>query len=76
MHAAQSTDDLTRESFGEQGMLAYLRDVQRRENRESLACVKHQDMSGSNIGDDHKGYFSYSQALKASGKDNTMNQFG
>jgi isocitrate lyase len=27
------------------------------------------------MGDDHKGYFSGAQALKASGKDNTMNQF-
>lgn len=74
--AAQSTDDLARDYFGEQGMLAYVREVQRREIREGLACVKHQDMSGSNIGDDHKEYFSGAQALKASGKDNTMNQFG
>ncbi len=74
--AAQSTDTLAKDYFGEQGMLAYVREVQRREIREGLACVKHQDMSGSNIGDDHKEYFSGSQALKASGKDNTMNQFG
>jgi isocitrate lyase len=32
-------------------------------------------MSGSNIGDEHKGYFSGEQALKASGQNNTMNQF-
>jgi isocitrate lyase len=32
-------------------------------------------MAGSDMGDDHKGYFSGAQALKASGKDNTMNQF-
>ena len=50
--------------------------VQRQEIRNGLACVKHQDMAGSNIGDDHKEYFSGNQALKASGKDNTMNQFG
>ncbi len=74
--AAQSTDSLAKDYFGEQGMLAYVREVQRREIREGLACVKHQDMSGSNIGDDHKEYFSGAQALKASGKDNTMNQFG
>ena len=74
--AALSTDTLARDYFGEQGMLAYVREVQRREIREGLACVKHQDMSGSNIGDDHKEYFSGTQALKASGKDNTMNQFG
>ncbi|MFT5959990.1 MAG: isocitrate lyase [Burkholderiaceae bacterium] len=27
------------------------------------------------MGDDHKEYFSGDAALKASGKDNTMNQF-
>jgi isocitrate lyase len=74
--AAQSTDTLSKGYFGDEGMLAYVREVQRREIRDGLACVKHQDMSGSNIGDDHKEYFSGSQALKASGKDNTMNQFG
>jgi isocitrate lyase len=74
--AALSTDNLAKGYFGEQGMLAYVLDVQRREIREGLACVKHQDMSGSNIGDDHKGYFSGAQAIKAAGKDNTMSQFG
>lgn len=73
--AALSTDNLAKGYFGEQGMLAYVKDIQRREIREGLACVKHQDMAGSNIGDDHKGYFSGAYALKASGKDNTMNQF-
>ena len=56
-------------------MLAYVKNVQRREIREGLDCVKHQDMAGSNIGDDHKEYFSGDGALKAGGKDNTMNQF-
>jgi len=74
--AALSTDTLAKDYFGEQGMLAYVRDVQRQEIRGGLACVKHQDMAGSNIGDDHKEYFSGGQALKASGEDNTMNQFG
>lgn len=74
--AALSTDTLAKDYFGEQGMLAYVRDVQRQEIRSGLACVKHQDMAGSNIGDDHKEYFSGGQALKASGEDNTMNQFG
>ncbi|MFT4924673.1 MAG: isocitrate lyase [Phenylobacterium sp.] len=73
--AALSTDNLAKDYYGEQGMLAYVKGVQRQEIRQSLACVKHQDMSGSNIGDEHKGYFSGEQALKASGKDNTMNQF-
>jgi len=74
--AALSTDSLAKDYFGDQGMLAYVREVQRKEIREGLACVKHQDMAGSNIGDDHKEYFSGAQALKASGEDNTMNQFG
>ena len=34
-----------------------------------------QDLAGSNIGDDHKEYFSGDMALLASGEDNTMNQF-
>lgn len=74
--AALSTDDLAKDYFGEQGMLAYVEKVQRQEIRRGLACVKHQDMAGSNIGDNHKEYFSGHNALKASGKDNTMNQFG
>lgn len=74
--AALSTDNLAKGYFGEQGMLAYVKGVQRKEIREGLACVKHQDMAGSNIGDDHKEYFSGSAALKAAGQDNTMNQFG
>ncbi len=74
--AALSTDTLSKDYFGEKGMLAYVKDVQRQEIRTGLDCVKHQDMAGSNIGDDHKEYFSGGQALKASGEDNTMNQFG
>ena len=31
--------------------------------------------AGTYIGDEHKGYFSGDAALKAGGKDNTMNQF-
>ena len=74
--AALSTDNLAKDYFGNEGMLAYVAGVQRREIRQGLATVKHQDMAGSNIGDDHKEYFSGGNALKASGKDNTMNQFG
>ncbi len=73
--AALSTDNLAREYFGEQGMLGYVLNVQRQEIRQGIACVKHQNMSGSDIGDDHKEYFSGDAALKAAGKDNTMNQF-
>ncbi|WP_348761639.1 isocitrate lyase [uncultured Salinisphaera sp.] len=74
--AALSTDELARNYFGEDGMLAYVRDVQRTEIRDGIATVKHQDMAGSNIGDDHKEFFSRENALKAGGKHNTMNQFG
>ena len=56
-------------------MLAYVKEVQRKEIRAGLDCVKHQDMAGTHIGDDHKEYFSGQGALKAGGKDNTMNQF-
>lgn len=72
---ALGTDILSEGYFGDLGMLAYVRDVQRQEIRRDQASVKHQDLAGSNIGDDHKEYFSGDQALKASGKDNTMNQF-
>lgn len=74
--AALSTDNLAKGYFGDEGMLAYVAGVQRKEIREGLACVKHQDMAGSNIGDDHKEYFAGDAALKAAGEDNTMNQFG
>ncbi|GAA5110433.1 isocitrate lyase [Alloalcanivorax gelatiniphagus] len=74
--AALSTDNLAKGYFGDEGMLAYVAGVQRKEIREGIATVKHQDMAGSNIGDDHKEYFSGEAALKAGGKDNTMNQFG
>lgn len=73
--AALSTDNLAKEYFGEAGMLGYVAGVQRKEIRQSIACVKHQNMAGSDMGDDHKEYFSGDAALKASGKDNTMNQF-
>lgn len=73
--AALSTDNLAKEYFGDQGMLGYVANVQRKEIRQGIACVKHQNMAGSDMGDDHKEYFSGDQALKASGKDNTMNQF-
>lgn len=73
--AALSTDNLAREYFGDEAMLGYVKGVQRKEIREGIACVKHQNMSGSDIGDDHKEYFAGEAALKAAGKDNTMNQF-
>ncbi|MFD2179495.1 isocitrate lyase [Veronia pacifica] len=74
--AALSTDNLAKDYFGDEGMLAYVAGVQRKEIRQGIATVKHQNMAGSDMGDDHKEYFSGDQALKAAGKDNTMNQFG
>jgi isocitrate lyase len=74
--AALSTDNLAKGYFGDEGMLAYVAGVQRKEIRQGIATVKHQDMAGSNIGDDHKEFFHGDAALKAGGEDNTMSQFG
>ena len=72
---ALSTDNLAKEYFGDKGMLGYVEGVQRKEIRQGIACVKHQNMAGSDMGDDHKEYFAGEAALKASGHANTMNQF-
>jgi len=74
--AALSTDNLAKEYFGAQGMLGYVLNTQRKEIREGIACVKHQNMAGSDMGDDHKEYFAGEAALMAGGAHNTMNQFG
>jgi isocitrate lyase len=74
--AALSTDNLSKEYFGAAGMLGYVLNVQRQEIRQGIACVKHQNMAGSDVGDDHKEYFAGEAALKAGGAHNTMNQFG
>ncbi|WP_053976740.1 isocitrate lyase [Mangrovimonas xylaniphaga] len=68
-------NDLSENYFGEDGMLAYVKKVQRQEIRKGVSCVKHQRMAGSDLGDDHKTFFSGEQALKASGKKNTSHQF-
>jgi isocitrate lyase len=68
-------NNLTEGYFGEEGMLAYVRDVQRQEIRKGVSCVKHQRMAGSNLGDDHKTFFAGDKALKAGGEKNTSNQF-
>ncbi|WP_053387254.1 isocitrate lyase [Leucobacter japonicus] len=73
--AALSTDNLAKGYFGDEGMLTYVRDVQREEIRQGIATVKHQNMAGSDIGDNHKEYFAGDAALKAGGAENTMNQF-
>ncbi len=73
--AALSTDNLAKRYFGEEAMLGYVKNVQREEIRQGIACVKHQNMAGSDMGDDHKEYFAGEAALKAAGEDNTMHQF-
>jgi len=68
-------NDLTEGYFGEDGMLAYVKAVQRQEIRKGVSCVKHQRMAGSDLGDDHKSFFAGDKALKAGGENNTSNQF-
>jgi len=68
-------NDLSQGYFGEEGMLAYVKNVQRQEIRKGVSCVKHQRMAGSDIGDDHKTFFAGDNALKAGGAKNTSNQF-
>ena len=74
--AALEMNDLSKGYFGDEGMLAYVAGVQRKEIRAGVEAVKHQAMAGSDIGDDHKEIFSGENALKAGGGKNTMNQFG
>ena len=68
-------NNLTEGYFGEEGMLAYVKGVQRQEIRKGVSCVKHQRMAGSDLGDDHKTFFAGDKALKAGGEKNTSNQF-
>lgn len=73
---ALGVDILAEGYFGDLGMLAYVKGVQRQEIRRKMNVVKHQEMAGTTIGDNHKEYFAGDKALLAGGKDNTMNQFG
>ena len=72
---ALGVDTLSEGYFGDMGMLAYVRSVQRQEIRREMSVVKHQEMAGTTLGDHHKEYFAGENALLAGGKDNTMNQF-
>jgi isocitrate lyase len=72
---ALQMNDLSEGYFGDEGMLAYVAGVQRQELRKGVACVKHQRMAGSDLGDDHKEFFAGELALKAGGEKNTSNQF-
>ena len=68
-------NDLSEGYFGDEGMLAYVGGVQRKELRKGVSCVKHQRMAGSDLGDDHKEFFAGDLALKAGGTKNTSDQF-
>src|SRR5699024_3473487 len=70
--AALSTDELVEGYFGEESMLRYAREVQRKDILRNIATVRLQAMAGSDIGDDHKEYFHGEAALKAAGEDNIM----
>jgi isocitrate lyase len=72
---ALGVDILSEGYFGPEGMLAYVRGVQRMEIRREMNIVKHQEMAGTTIGDNHKEYFAGENALLAGGKENTMHQF-
>lgn len=72
---ALEMNNLTEGYFSEEGMLAYVKDVQRQEIHKNVSCVKHQRMAGSDLGDDHKSFFAGNKALKAGGEKNTSNQF-
>ncbi len=73
---ALGVDTLSEGYFGDNGMLAYVKGVQRMEIRRNMNVVKHQEMAGTTMGDHHKEYFAGENALLAGGKDNTMSQFG
>ncbi len=73
---ALGVDTLSEGYFGDNGMLAYVKGVQRTEIRRNMNVVKHQEMAGTTMGDHHKEYFAGENALLAGGKDNTMSQFG
>ncbi|NNC50820.1 MAG: isocitrate lyase [Flaviramulus sp.] len=72
---ALNMNNLTEGYYGKEGMLAYVKGVQRQEIRKGVSCVKHQRMAGSDLGDDHKTFFAGDKALKAGGEKNTSNQF-
>lgn len=73
---ALGVDTLSEGYFGDLGMLAYVKGVQRTEIRRKMNVVKHQEMAGTTLGDHHKEYFAGENALLAGGKENTMDQFG
>ncbi|GGX70159.1 isocitrate lyase [Litorimonas cladophorae] len=72
---AKVMNDLSEGYFGEQKMLAYVKEIQREEIRKSVSAVRHQHEVGSDLGDTFKEMTGGDRALKAGGEHNTMNQF-
>ena len=72
---AKVMNDLSHGYFGEDKMLAYVKNIQREEIRTNVSAVKHQHEVGSNLGDTFKEMTGGDRALKAGGEHNTMNQF-
>lgn len=72
---AKGMDELSNGYFGEEKMLAYVKNVQREEIRRGVSAVKHQHEVGSDLGDTFKEMVAGDRALKAGGAHNTMNQF-
>jgi isocitrate lyase len=72
---AKVMNDLSEGYFGDQKMLAYVKNIQREEIRTNVSAVKHQHEVGSNLGDNFKEMTGGEKALKAGGQHNTMNQF-
>ena len=72
---AKIMNDLSEGYFGEDKMLAYVKNIQREEIRKGVSAVKHQHEVGSNLGDTFKEMTGGDRALKAGGAHNTMNQF-
>ncbi len=72
---AKVMNDLSEGYFGDQKMLAYVKNIQREEIRTNVSAVKHQHEVGSDLGDTFKEMTGGDRALKAGGEHNTMNQF-
>lgn len=72
---AKFMNDLAHGYFGDDKMLAYVRNIQREEIRTGVSAVKHQHEVGSDLGDTFKEMTGGDRALKAGGAHNTMNQF-
>jgi len=72
---AKVMNDLSLGYFGDQKMLAYVKNIQREEIRTGVSAVRHQHEVGSDLGDTFKEMASGDRALKAGGEHNTMNQF-